>query len=152
MRSWWLYQVWKTIPARPCQRRRNSQRDSVHTFHYPPLTALWSTQTTFAEQNIISLFYNNLIWSFINLLFFKFLLKAKTRTRKKMRDSLKLSSRFSCLRKVEFGCTMVCNCHIVCQVRSHHNLKYIYRILDLVGLSDYGYSHILRLSSKKLKQ
>ena len=146
MRSLWLYQVWNTIPARPCQRRRNSQRDSVHTFHYPPLTALWSTQTTFAEQNIISLFYNNLIWSFINLLFFKFLLKAKTRTRKKMRDSLKLSPRFSCLRKVEFGCTMVCNCHIVCQVRSHHNLKYIYRILVLVGLSDYGYSHILRLS------
>ena len=152
MRRLWLYQVWNTIPARPCQRRRNSQRDSVHTFHYPPLTALWSTQTTFAEQNIISLFYNNLIWSFINLLFFKFLLKAKTRTRKKMRDSLKLSPRFSCLRKVEFGCTMVCNCHIVCQVRSHHNLKYIYRILVLVGLSDYGYSHIFRLSSKNLKQ
>ena len=70
----------------------------------------------------------------VSELFSKFQLKAKFRKNKKMRDFLKVLPRFSYLRKVEFSSTMVCNCHIVCQVRSHNNGKYIYRILDLLRL------------------
>ena len=81
----------------------------------------------------------------VSELFSKFQLKAKFRKNKKMRDFLKVLPRFSYLRKVEFSSTMVCNCHIVCQVRSHNNGKYIYRILDLLRLRQ------LSWSSKKLQ-